>query len=621
MRWLCTVVLLVVVAPASAAPEPVRADEVLPAVRPWSGASEALALPPDSDDPWLTPGERSGLTETATLAATWAWLDRLDAASREVAVVPIGETSEGRLLRMVVAARSGGVTPATVDRAGRAVVLVVAGIHSGEIDGKDAALMLLRDLTVGGRLAPLLDRAVLLVVPIFNLDGHEAGSTWGRVNQRGPLTQGWRTTAQNLNLNRDFAKADAPEMRALLRVLERWQPDLMVDVHVTDGGDFQYDTNWGGSFRHSPSLGRWVEERLRPRVDDRLRAAGHLSGPLLFTREEGDPMSGLALWAAAPPRLSDGYGDVRHVATLLVENHSLKPFRRRVLATRVLLEAVLAGAGETVEELRRASRDDRARRAPTVVLDWAWGEPDPARPFPFAGIVSRRETSALSGGTWLRWLPETRLEQAPLMTADRPKVSVTRPVAYWVPAAWGEVIERLHVHGIWAERLDAARTVEVEMLRVPAAAMEPTPTEGRARVALGAPPEVERRLETFPAGSLRVPTDQPLGDLAVALLEPEGPDSFFQWGFFLAVLNRTEYVEPYIIEPMAALMLERDADLAAAFAARRDADPALAADPEAIRQWFYARTPYFDQRWRLYPVGRELAGPSPLEGNSVAFAD
>jgi murein tripeptide amidase MpaA len=202
----------------------------LPPVLPWHGASERLVAAPN--DPWITPSEAANFETTPSYAATRAWLDRLVAASPLLRIETFGRTPQGRDLYAVVASRPG---PSR-----KPVVLAQAGIHSGEIDGKDAGLMLLRDIALRGK-AHLLDRADLIFVPIFNADGHERASPFNRPNQRGPRSQGWRTTAQNLNLNRDYLKADTPEMRAMIGLLRKYRPALYLDLHVTDGTDYQYD--------------------------------------------------------------------------------------------------------------------------------------------------------------------------------------------------------------------------------------------------------------------------------------------------------------------------------------------------------------------------------------------
>ena len=205
--------------------------------------------------------------------------------------------------------------------------MVQAGIHAGEIDGKDAGLMLLREL-VFGRWRVLLDRANLLFVPIFNVDGHERASTYSRINQRGPDVTGWRTNARNLNLNRDYAKLDAVETRAMVAALDQWKPDLYIDTHVTDGSDYQYDVTFGwNDSGYSPQSARWMRSTLAPQVNSALRAQGHIPGPLI----PDDLAQGLTI-ATLPPRFSNGYGDVRHIPSILVETHSLKPNEQRVLA-------------------------------------------------------------------------------------------------------------------------------------------------------------------------------------------------------------------------------------------------------------------------------------------------
>lgn len=577
---------------------------VLPPELPWDGASRSLVAAPD--DPWITPAEASGLTRTPSYQETVDWLSRLAAAAPEVEMVSLGKSPEGRDVWMVVASAEGFITPEALAASGKPVLLAQAGIHAGEIDGKDAGLMLLRDLTVGGRLRGLLDRVHFLFVPILSVDAHERSGPYGRINQRGPEEMGWRTNSKNLNLNRDYTKLDTPELRAVITgALERYSPDLYLDLHVTDGADYQYDVTYGanGTHAYSPAIGTWIAERLVPALDRDLKAQGHVPGPLIFLVDPTDPSQGMVGWTAGP-RFSNGYGDLRHLPTLLVENHSLKPYDQRVLGTYVLLESALSTLASDGTELRRAVALDRARRPDPVPLAWGVGG-GPHATTELLGVASRLEPSTVSGGEALAWTGEPVTLEIPLLAADVATVTASRPRAYWIPPAWREVIGRLALHGIEMERIHEAREVEVEMYRFDEAILAPEPFEGHARVTASA--VLERRRELFPPGSVRVSTDQPLGDLAVLLLEPASPDSFFQWGFFLEVLQRTEYAEGYVMEPMARAMLEESPELAREFEEALAADPELAADPRARLQWFYRRTPFWDDRHLLYPVAREPA--------------
>lgn len=600
MRVLLLALLLTASAQAQLAPFP-TADELLPPLPSWSGKSESLVVP--LSDPWVTPAEKAGFRTTPSYDETVAWLRTLvEAHPGILRMVSLGQSPQGRDLVMVIASKEGSFTPEALKRGGKPTLLAQAGIHAGEIDGKDAGMMLLRDIAARGTERRLLDGANLLFVPIFNVDGHERASRYTRPNQRGPENAGWRTTSRNLNLNRDYAKADTPEMRAMVAALDRWDPDLYLDIHVTDGADYQWDITYGfnGAEGWSPSIGEWLTSRYRPKLDRDLAAWGHVPGPLVFGVDDS-LMKGLSGWVASP-RFSQGYGDARHVPSMLVENHSLKPYRQRVLGTYVLVRSSLEAIAADREALREAIRRDRARRADPVPLDFK--VPAGASPtIELLGIESRPRISEITGGVVLDWLGRPMKATVPYLAATEVSVSVARPKAWWIPPAWEEVIERLEIHGIRFERIGEPREVRVEMYRLDDPKFETRSFEGHVRVS--ATPRVEVRTETYPKNSVRVPADQPLGTLAALLLEPASEDSLFQWGFIPEPLERTEYIEGYAIEPLARRMLEADPELAEAFRQKLASDPEFRASERRRLEWFYERTPYFDERWRLYPIGRE----------------
>jgi hypothetical protein len=559
-----------------------------------------------ADDPWITPAEEVGLADSPGYDETVAWLERLCEASPLLHLRAFGRTPQGRDLVLVVASRSPQPTSVSIRASGKPILLAQAGIHAGEIDGKDAGLMLLRDLAFRNK-ASLLDQVHFLFVPIFSADGHERRSAWNRPNQRGPVRQGWRTTAQNLNLNRDYLKADAPEMRAMLQLLREWQPTLVLDLHVTDGIDYQYDITFGyngdrGAPCWSPQIAMWLEKHYRPSVSQALRTAGHVPGQLVFAANNRDLAAGLSAGSSLP-RFSHGYGDLRHLPTVLVENHSLKPYRRRVLGTYILIEESLRVLGAQAEALRAAIVADADARPKEIPVDWRRDEAAHGSWTDFLGVGFEQYLSPASGRREIRWTGEPRVYARLPLWGKSPGTSVRRPSAYWVPATKPEVIDRLRLHGIRRETLDTPRTVTVEMYRLQDPEVAAKPYEGRQVVATRV--RSESREEVFPVGSVRVPTDQALGDLAVILLEPESKDSLFAWGFFPEILQRTEYIEGYVIAPLAEQMLAEDKSLKAAFGERLASDESFAEDPNARLRWFYERSPFYDDRYLLYPVGIE----------------
>jgi murein tripeptide amidase MpaA len=567
----------------------------LPPLVPWSGASEKLIAP--AGDPWITPAETANFVDTPDYAATRAWLDRLVASAPQLlSIESFGKTAQGRDLYFVRASKGG---------TGKPVLLVQAGIHSGEIDGKDAGMMLLRDIAHRGK-DGLLDKADLVFVPIFNADGHERSSPWNRPNQRGPRSMGWRTTAQNLNLNRDYLKADSPEMQAMIALIGRLDPALYLDLHVTDGTDHQYDvayafSGWGGLYANSPAIGRWLDTRLRPEMDAALKRAGHTPGYYVSAVDNRDPDKGVT-HDADTPRFSTGYGDHRRLPTILLETHSLKPYRQRVLGTYVFVEEALRLTASEGPALRAAIAQDRAARPGEMVVKWKPLE-KPLYTIDFLGIAHQRYRSAASGRDEIRWLGKPVTQKMPVHGVA-PEKTVKLPVAWWVPASEPAVIERLKLHGIRFETIGAPRTLSLDMVRLSgpklgAASEGHTPLSAQGYVHAA-------RTETFPAGSVRVPADQPLGLLAAAMLEPESEDSLLAWNFFPGMLQRTEYIEAYAIAPLAERMLAENPALRREFEAKLAADAKFAADGDARLAWFYERTPYYDARYLLYPIGREL---------------
>ena len=587
-------VALLITGPAAAA----DLTAPLPPAPAWHGASERLVA--KASDPWRTPAEAARFRTTPDYAATRAYLDRLVATSPLLRQRVFGRSAQGREMVVVTASRDG----AALDPA-KPLVLVQAGIHAGEIDGKDAALMLLRDIAVRGK-DRLLDHANLMVVPMFNVDGHERTSAFNRPNQRGPDNQGWRTTAQNLNLNRDYLKADTPEMVAMLTLIRDAAPDLYLDLHVTDGVDYQYDITFGfngydGRYARSAAIGAWLDGTYRPVVTAALAKAGHIPGGLVFAKDDRHPDAGIVT-NAEPPRFSEGYGDLRRIAAVLVENHSLKPYRQRVLGTYILLESTLAAANAHGDVLKAAIATDRAARPASIVVSWR-PLAAPIATIPWRGIAHTTYASPATGGSEVRWLGTPVRTTMPVF-GEEPDRRITLPRAWWVPATRPDVIAKLRLHGVSVEPLAAARTLDVEMVRLVAPVIADHANEGHIELAVVAVTRTARR-ETFPAGSVRVPADQPLGELAAILLEAQSPESLLAWGEFPEILQRTEYVEGYALAPLADRMLA-DPATKAAFDVKLAADPVFAASPDARLAWFYARTPYYDDHYLLYPIAREL---------------
>jgi Zinc carboxypeptidase len=572
----------------------------------------ALALSAQPD--LRTTAERTGFQETGRYAEVERLCRELARLHpRRARCVAFGTTPAGRTLRALVLSGDGTLDPATARARQRPVLLAQGAIHAGELDGKDAFLQVARELLAEPR-GGVLGRVTAVLVPVLNVDGHERFGPDHRPNQRGPAAGGWRTTAQNLNLNRDYVKADAPEMRALLGLLGAWDPILYADFHVTDGAQFEHDV----AVIIEPRLG--YGEPLRPHgwalqeaLFARLGAQGHL--PVDFYpgfEKEDDPTSGFSL-GVATPRFSEDYWAARNRIGVLVEAHSWRTYRERSALARHVLRDLLALTADRGaawrEAAARAEAADAALPGRPLVLTW---EPTRATvTIPFRGYAWERVTSPVSGKPYLRY-DESRpvLLEVPLRNQVLPAVTTTLPAGGWlVPApVAGPVAERLVAHGVSFERLAAARTgVAVEAFRASDTAFDARPYEGRQGVRVKgawAPEHVD-----LPAGSLWIPAGQPGARMAAYLLDPVSPDSLLAWGFFNAWFERKEYLEDYVLEPWAAEKLRSDPAVRAAYEARIASDPAFAADGAARLDFFARLHPSFDAAWNRYPVVRTAARP------------
>lgn len=569
-----------------------------------------------ADNPLITTAEASDFKQTSTYEESRAWLRKLAAASAgKVALSELPEKSaEGYPMTLAVVSLSSDKSPAGLKKTGKPTIFVEAEIHPGESNGKDAMFMLLRDMTSGDKpLAALLEQVNILFIPTVNIDGDVRRSAYGRINQNGPDIAGWRVNGLNYNLNRDFTKLDSAEIRNVAWVFNTYELSFFADTHSTDGAMYPYDSSYchnGNGW--SPASSAWMDQTLRAPVYKALQDEGHVVHECISFNDNQDPTQGYYPYRSDLARFSNQYGDIRNVPSILIEQHALHPYRTQVLGNYVMLKAMFQVIGEQAGSLRAAIDQDRARLAAQqdVILTW---KPGKAETVPFTVGDYRYETSPITGAKSIVWSNQPKQLDVPVTGNTEPDLVVKRPKQYIVPAQWREVIARLKAHGIAMRTLDKPTAVAVTLYRMDdvkvAGGFEPDRAavnqipgyEGHLLVSGTGKPF--QRLQTFPAGSVLIDVDQPLGVLAVNLLHPESPDSFWSWGFFNSTLIAAEEPEEYVMEPMARKMLEQDAALKAAFEKKLKDDPAFAADPKARLNWFYQRTPFYDVNAFVYPVG------------------
>lgn len=569
---------------------------------------------------WLTDYEKSGLLATPRYTETMAFINRLDQQSPAIHTESFGVSPEGRELLYLVYDRDGLHDAKAIRKAGRIILMVQAGIHPGESEGKDAMLLLLRDLVTKNINAALFEHVSLLFIPIFNVDGHERFSPYGRINQNGPAEMGWRTTAQNLNLNRDFLKADAPEMQAWLKLYNMWQPEFFIDTHTSDGADYQYVITYVlETFGNmDDGLTQWQKKDYLPLLEKHMKTNGFPLFPYVSFRRWHDPRSGL-ISSAASPAYSQGYTAQRNRPGLLVETHMLKPYHQRVEATKAIIESSLQILNQQHLQLLSvimkadaytASAEFREKKFP---VRFSTDMTDSSMVV-FKGVDYTIENSSLTGGDWFVYDSTKPVEYLlPMFDISKITSSVQLPEAYIIPPAWQKVIERMQLHGISMYPVETPITLSAEIYRFQEVEWYRTPFEGRHRISkMNYVESVED--VTFPRGSMVIPMNQPLARLIAYMLEPKANGSFVEWGFFDGIFEQKEYAETYVMEPLARKMLDSIPGLRQSFEQKKTEDPSFAASQWQQLNWFYRQTPYWDQNYMRYPVGRIMQSASIPEG-------
>ncbi len=554
--------------------------------------------------------EKSGFTKTPSYEETIVYCKKLDEASDAIQYSTFGTSPQGRDLPLLIIDADGKFDPGSADITGKLVVLIQAGIHPGEIDGKDAGFMFLRDLVIGNQFGGLPRNMTILFIPIINVDGHERSGPYNRINQDGPEEMGWRTTAQNLNLNRDFLKADTPEMQAWLQLFSEWLPDFVMDIHVTDGADYQYVMTYGlETFGNmDEGLTKWAVERFTPEMETRMDAAGYPSFPYVMFRRWHDPRSGIRSGAAGP-RYCNGYTAVQNRIGLLVENHSLKNYKTRVLSTYELLKIVTTFLEKEAQVLRDLNRTaDRVAASPEfrktpLTLAYATGKDSVM--VDFRGVEYDVVTSDLTGGPWFKYYPDRPVTyKLPYFYKQEPTVVALLPEAYIYPPEWAFITKSLDLHGIRYNMLPEAQKVKVMSFRFRDYKWSSTPYEGRLSFTTSWDTLYEERL--YPAGSVVVPTNQRTARVIAHIFEPGSPDSYLSWGYFNAIFEMKEYFETYKMEAYAREMLASDPLLRGEFDRWLEEHPDLKENQWGQLEWFYRRSPWWDRQKDVYPVGKVI---------------
>jgi hypothetical protein len=553
----------------------------------------------------LTPFEKGNGNQTCTYDECISYYRQLDAKFDEAKLIAYGNTAVGKPVHLLVISADKSFDPVKIHEAGKCVLLIDNGIHPGEPDGIDASMMFARDVLTKKDLHYLLDHVVICIIPVYNVSGMLNRGSFSRANQNGPEDYGFRGTAQNYDLNRDFVKCDSREAQTFTEIFQTWKPELMVDTHVSNGADYQYVMTLIPSQKDKLQsfLADYQEKTLLPDLYAAMKASGFEMTPYVNPVKE-IPDSGIAAFLETP-RYSTGYSALFNCIGMMPETHMLKAYSSRVDATYQLIKNVAAIANRDYQAImsNKKKADEMVSMQKEFPLDWKLDE-EASEEILFKGYEAKYKKSDVSGSMRL-WYDRAMPYERPVKYFNNyiAAASAEKPFAYIIPQGWEKVIERLKWNGVVMHRLSEDTTLEVNVYRIDDMKSSPLAFEGHhfnSEVKVHS----EREKLSFYKGDYVVFPDQSCNRYIVEMLEPQGVDSYFTWNFFDAILMEKEYFSAYVFEDAAAELLKSDVKLRDEFEAKKKADGSFAQDPQAQLDYLYRHSPYFEKSFRRYPVAR-----------------
>jgi len=547
--------------------------------------------------------EKSDGTETPTYPKVIAYYKKLSEVYPEINIQEIGTTDSGNPLHIITLNPDKEFDFETIRQTKR-ILLINNGIHPGESDGIDATMLLFRDIVKGTVKAP--KNTVLAAIPIYNIGGALNRNTGTRTNQNGPKAYGFRGNARNYDLNRDFIKNDTKNAQTFAKIFHLVQPDVFIDNHVSNGADYQYTLThlFTQHNKLNGKLGDYLNNEMHPQLETSL------------TDKNWDITPYVNVWGTTPdkgwtqfmdsPRYSTGYTTLWNTLGMMVETHMLKPYKLRVLGTYELMKSMIEITekdGEKIKILRKQAFTDLPK-LDTYAVNW---KVDTTRitNFTFKGYEGEYIDSEITGAKRLKYdqnKPYAR--EVRYQNYFIPTTKITIPKEYIIPQGWWNIKEKLDLNKITYKTLEKDSTISAEVYHINDYKSRKTPYEGHY---LHYSTSVIKSTEkiALQKGDLIVPTNQKGFRYLIETLEPEAPDSFFNWNFFDTILQQKEGFSPYVWEDKAMELLKSNEKIKQKFEEKKK-DTAFAKNWYSQLDWIHKQSNNYEKAHMRYPIYRVL---------------
>lgn len=553
------------------------------------------------DFDFTTNFEKSNGTETPTYQEVITYYKNLANAYPEINIQEIGMTDSGNPLH-IVTLNPEAIFDFKKIRQNKRILLVNNGIHPGESDGIDATMMLFRDIVNGTVASP--KNTVLVTIPIYNIGGALNRNTATRTNQNGPKAYGFRGNSRNYDLNRDFIKSDTKNAQTFAKIFHLVQPDVFIDNHVSNGADYQYTLThlFTQHNKLNGELGTYLNKEMHPQLETLLK------------EKQWDITPYVNVWGTTPdkgwtqfmdsPRYSTGYTTLWNTLGMMVETHMLKPYKPRVEGTYELMKSMIEITekdGEKIKDLRSKAFSNLPKQE-TYTVNWKV-DTTKATYLNFKGYESEYIESKVTGAKRLKYYndkPYTK--EVRYQNYFSPTTTIKTPKAYVIPKGWWPIIEKLDLNQISYKTLENDSTISIEVYHIEDYKSRKTPYEGHY---LHYNTKVRKSTETiiFKEGDHIVSTDQKGFRYILETLEPEAPDSFFNWNFFDTILQQKEGFSPYVWEDKALELIEKNENLRIQFEEKKK-DTVFAKNWHAQLDWIHKQSNNYEKAHLRYPVYR-----------------
>jgi hypothetical protein len=554
-----------------------------------------------------TPFEKNKGNTTATYQEVIDYYSLLAKNYKEIKIVESGTTDIGKPLHTVIISGNKEFRPEKLRAQNKPVVLIMNGIHPGEPEGIDASMMLARDLVTKPQFKPILQDVVVVIIPIYNVDGALNRNSHSRTNQNGPESYGFRGNAKNLDLNRDFIKCDSKNAKSFAQIFHTWQPHIFIDTHTSNGADYQYVITYIPSQKDKlqKDISELMTNEIQPALEkDMINKGFELC---TYVNTIGDtPESGISGFLETP-RYSTGYAALFNCIGFVVETHMLKPFDKRLQSTYAFLASTLniAYCDKDLLVNTKKKADNAIAEQKTFALQWKL-DTIKYENIAFKGFKSGYKNSQLSG------LPQLYYDTTQAITFDvkfynnfQTPIEVEKPFAYIIPQAYSEIIDLFKLNNIALFPLKNDTIIEVENYYITDYKTTSYPYENHYLHSNTKVLKKKQKNKYF-KGDYLVFTNQKNNRYIIETLEPEATDSFFNWNFFDGILMQKEYFSDYVFEAEAVKMLEENPSLKQEFEEKLKADTGFAKSQWQQLYFLYKKSPHYEQSHQKYPVGKLL---------------